>query len=266
MISASLYIIACGIRNRARRSLVRLREPRYLGFAIAGAIYLCLMAFLRLKTIGFGAAVGGGSSPLDALPVLAPSGTTLAGFVLLMAAAVSWLIPGGGGLLELTRAEIQFLFPAPVSRRRLVAYRMLRSQLGDSAFFGGLRAYYAAHKNGNADSDDLRAALERSSGQPLDAFFQQWLRRPGYPIVEVGLLMTRESRLPRIEVEQSSEYGYFDFPLEVVVADSSGHISTQVVHVLPQPVTRVDVATPADHIADVDPKVKILARISYGTE
>jgi aminopeptidase N len=144
---------------------------------------------------------------------------------------------------------------------------MLRSQLGDSAFFGGLRAYYAAHKNGNATSDDLRVALERASGQPLGAFFDQWLRRPGYPIIEVGLLLSAGYPRPRIEVEQSSDYGYFDFPLDVVLADASGHTTIQTVHVLPRPSTRVDVACPnADHIADVDPKVKALARISYGNE
>src|SRR2546427_9923820 len=37
---------------------------------------------------------------------------------------------------------------------------MLRSQLGDEAFFKGVREYYNSHKEGNATTEDLRTALE----------------------------------------------------------------------------------------------------------
>ena len=42
----------------------------------------------------------------------------------------AWLFPMDSGLLEFSDAEMQFLFPAPVSRRQLLIHRMLRSQLG----------------------------------------------------------------------------------------------------------------------------------------
>jgi len=42
---------------------------------------------------------------------------------------------------------------------------MLRGQLGDDAFFRGLKIYYNAHKESTASSDDLRSALEKASGQ-----------------------------------------------------------------------------------------------------
>src|SRR6185437_9199282 len=44
---------------------------------------------------------------------------------------------------------------------------MLRSNLGDDVFFRGIRAYYESHKNSVASTDDLRAALEQTSGQDL---------------------------------------------------------------------------------------------------
>ena len=40
---------------------------------------------------------------------------------------------------------------------------MLRTQVGDSAFFGALRSYYAAHRDGNALTDDLPAAMESAA-------------------------------------------------------------------------------------------------------
>ena len=66
---------------------------------------------------------------------------------------------------------------------------MLRGEIGDSAFFRGVRAYYAAHRDGNATTDDLRAAMESSSRRELRSFFDQWLTRPGIPaftLVRVG--------------------------------------------------------------------------------
>jgi hypothetical protein len=61
----------------------------------------------------------------------------LGGLALLVAAAVSWLMPFGSGLLEFTPAETALLFPAPVCRgRHLLFYRLMRSQW--AVFFGAL--------------------------------------------------------------------------------------------------------------------------------
>ena len=62
---------------------------------------------------------------------------------------------------------------------------MLRMQLGDDAFFRGLRDYYNAHKNANATSDDLRAALEKASRHDLKHFFASWVYGTGHPQYEV---------------------------------------------------------------------------------
>lgn len=53
----------------------------------------------------------------------------------------------------------------------------LRGEIGDEAFFSGLRSYYATHKYGVAHSADVRAALEQSSGRDLDLLFTRWLGR-----------------------------------------------------------------------------------------
>ena len=50
--------------------------------------------------------------------------------------ALGWLLPFDSGLLDFSDAEIQFLFPAPVSRRALLIHRLIRSQIG--LLFGGM--------------------------------------------------------------------------------------------------------------------------------
>jgi aminopeptidase N len=63
---------------------------------------------------------------------------------------------------------------------------MLRRRLGDKAFFDGIRAYYLAHKNSTATSEDLRAALEKSSGIDLKEFFARWIYGTGHPQYELS--------------------------------------------------------------------------------
>jgi ABC-2 type transport system permease protein len=132
MFSASLYIIVCSFRNRLRVRLRRLREPRYLIGAIVGVAYIYVSFFARFRVSRAGAT--GGNTRQAQLPAsmaaLTASGPALAGLALMVVTAASWIMPFSSGLLEFSDAEIQFLFPAPVSRRQLLIYRMLRSQLG----------------------------------------------------------------------------------------------------------------------------------------
>jgi len=132
MLSASLYIIVCSARNRVRARLRRLREPRYLLGAVAGAAYLYFSFFSRMRGANRAAERrrrGAPASPA-AMQLLYASGPALAGILMLAATIVSWLMPFDSGLLDFSEAEIQFLFPAPVARSHLLVHRMLRSQLG----------------------------------------------------------------------------------------------------------------------------------------
>jgi aminopeptidase N len=63
---------------------------------------------------------------------------------------------------------------------------MLRERIGDEAFFKGLRDYYNAHRDANATTEDLRGALEKSSGKNLKQFFARWIYGAGHPIYQVG--------------------------------------------------------------------------------
>src|SRR4051812_25712612 len=78
---------------------------------------------------------GGSGPPLLVLSALRATGASLAGIGLLAISAVAWVLPFDSGLLDFSTAEVQFLFPAPVSRRALLVHRMLRSQIG--LLFGG---------------------------------------------------------------------------------------------------------------------------------
>ena len=144
MFSASLYIIACTARNRLRVRLQRLREPRYLVGAIVGGAYLYFTVFARFRTSSASAArrrARGTAGVADPLAVLAATGPALFGLGLMVVTALAWLLPFDSGLLDFSSSEVQFLFPAPVSRRSLLLHRLLRSQIG--ILFGSLIAAVA---------------------------------------------------------------------------------------------------------------------------
>jgi ABC-2 type transport system permease protein len=130
MLSASLYIIVCSARNRMRVRLRRLREPRYLIGAIVGAAYIYFSFFARFRASGRSRRRLQASDWPESMAPLVALLPALGGVALLAGAAAAWLLPVDSGLLEFSDAELQFLFPAPVSRRQLLIHRMLRSQLG----------------------------------------------------------------------------------------------------------------------------------------
>ncbi len=99
---------------------------------------------------------------------------------------------------------------------------MLRAELGDSAFFGGVRRYYAAYRHGNAMTQDLQRALEASSGRVLGWFFDQWLRRPGWAELRTSWAWDGATKRVTLRVEQDGRFGAYRLSLPVEVVDASG--------------------------------------------
>jgi len=81
--------------------------------------------------------------------------------------------PGGSLRPPLQEAELQ---PRGVtySRGALVLHR-LRAELGEAAFWAGVRRYVAGPHRHAARTEDLRNALEAASGRDLNPFFMRWV-------------------------------------------------------------------------------------------
>lgn len=47
-------------------------------------------------------------------------------------------------------------------------------EIGDEAFFGGLRAYFKRYGGAAASHEQFVQALEEASGKELDLFFEMW--------------------------------------------------------------------------------------------
>lgn len=62
---------------------------------------------------------------------------------------------------------------------------MLRCVVGDSAFFDALHLYLETNKFTPVESQELRLAFEKVTGQDLNWFFNEWFYDKGYPIFEI---------------------------------------------------------------------------------
>ncbi|MBD5804705.1 Aminopeptidase N [Azoarcus sp. Aa7] len=99
---------------------------------------------------------------------------------------------------------------------------MLRDAIGEDAFRSGIRAFWQTQKFRTASWKDLRAAFERASGRPLDAFFEQWVGRAGGPAVTITAADARRTaggaRLT-LTVKQNAPAYALHLPVQLVFPD-----------------------------------------------
>jgi hypothetical protein len=115
-IGAFVYLTLCSVRNRLTWQARRLRSPRYAAALAAGALYFWYLFFRPDSDAPLNGVVGG-------------SWSILVGSLLLAGLAANWwLIGGDRGALAFSPAEVHFLFPAPVTRRGLIHFKLLRAQ------------------------------------------------------------------------------------------------------------------------------------------
>ena len=82
--------------------------------------------------------------------------------------------------------EIGSLFdPAIVYAKGGSILRMLMHYVGEEAFRKALANYFKKHAYSNTVADDLWAALSASSGKDISQFMNNWLTKPGYPVISV---------------------------------------------------------------------------------
>ena len=69
----------------------------------------------------------------------------------------------------------QELFSQTVYDKGAWILHMLRWEIGDTLFFKSMRNYFEAYKYKNASIDDFKNICEKTSGNNLDLFFNQWI-------------------------------------------------------------------------------------------
>lgn len=122
MIAAALYLSQRSFVNSMRRRIERLRQPKYLiGFCI-GLLYFY---WLIVRPSG-----SGGPRPYDgSIPASWHLGEVFAVAGLLAVVLLTWAFGTAETPFTFQLAETDFLFTAPLTRRQVIQFRLVRSQL-----------------------------------------------------------------------------------------------------------------------------------------
>ena len=117
MNDALRYLLWHSARNRLRGQLARLKRPRYLLAVLAGALYFGTLLFNSQMPSPLS---GSTSSALGQLIYTA---------VIFVTIASGWVLGSDRPALVFTEAEVQLLFPAPLTRAALVRYKVAQAQI-----------------------------------------------------------------------------------------------------------------------------------------
>ena len=90
---------------------------------------------------------------------------------------------------------------------------MLRGLMGDEAFFEGIRRFYRKHRDQTVLTGDFQAVMESQAGRKLDWFFDQWIYRPGHPVVEATWSWDEVTREVTVRLSQIQRQAPFRLPV-----------------------------------------------------
>ncbi len=103
-----------------------------------------------------------------------------------------------------------------------VVFHMLRYILGDVDFFRSLRHYLKSHEFSNVVSNDLRDAIEETTGRDLTWFFEQWVTGGGHPHFKLSYRYLPDLKLIDLSLQQTQPLvkgqDLFTLPFDLTIA------------------------------------------------
>jgi aminopeptidase N len=124
-------------------------------------------------------------------------------------------------LVDSLTTDLNLLLNANAYQKGSWVLHMLRQEMGDSAFFDGLRSYYATYKHRNANSTDFcNIMIAQVDGlgvkADLNDFFQQWLYQVGHPKLKIN-----DDNKQFLLITQAQQQ-LFTFPLQIDFVATDG--------------------------------------------
>lgn len=120
-------------------------------------------------------------------------------------------------LVRFNYKDVQEMFDHVTYNKGGYILHMLRSYLGDKAFYAGLNKYLKDNEFGKAEAHQLRLALEEVSGRDLNWFFNQWFYGNGHPKLHV--IVENSAQQVKVNIKQNQQ-PLFEFPLAIDVFEN----------------------------------------------
>jgi aminopeptidase N len=108
---------------------------------------------------------------------------------------------------------------------------MLRKTLGEDNWWRAINYYLRKYANQPVETEQFRIAIEESTGQAMDWFFDEWLYKMGHPIFRVTQNYDAATKALKLSVEQlqtidsTSQFpqvALFQTPVDIEISTASG--------------------------------------------
>lgn len=83
---------------------------------------------------------------------------------------------------------------------------MLRKYVGDNAFFASLNLYLSTQMFSTAELSELRIAFEKTTGEDLNWFFDQWFLKGGHPSLSIDYDWNDSLHLETVTITQKQNF------------------------------------------------------------
>jgi len=108
---------------------------------------------------------------------------------------------------------------------------MLRQTLGEDNWWRAINYYLRKYANQPVDTEQFRIAIEESTGQAMDWFFDEWLYKMGHPVFRVTQTYDATAKQLNLSVEQLQtpdpnsafpQVTFFQTPVNIEIGTASG--------------------------------------------
>ncbi len=126
----------------------------------------------------------------------------------------------GKDLVRYTYDDKEDMFDLVSYNKGGAILHMLRTYLGDEAFFLGLKQYLNIYKYQAAEVDQLRLVFENLTGKDLNWFFNQWYFGAGHPNIEISYDYNTLRKTVTVNVVQL-QTAAFKFPFAIDIFEGT---------------------------------------------
>lgn len=133
-----------------------------------------------------------------------------------------------GSRNDASKDLVRFFYNSQEDMFDLVSYQkggrilhMLRSFVGDDAFFKSLNKYLTDNKFGTGSGHKLRLAFESVTGKDLNWFFNQWYFGSGHPKLDISYGYDEATKQAAVYLKQTQADKLFKLPVTIDVYEGA---------------------------------------------
>lgn len=110
----------------------------------------------------------------------------------------------------------------------------LRKLLGDKLYYAGINRYLTEHRNSPVETSMLENAMTDATGINLHPWFDQWIHKPGHPVIEWTWVYDEAAKVVHLHVKQTQDTSQgtpiYDVPTHVAAISAEGKIDRLPIH------------------------------------